>query len=304
MSQEISQVDEKVKNFRLTLANQYQRQIQNYFGDEKRAMKFLSAVVSSLQRTPKLLECSPESVINSFMVMAQLEFMPSNVSGEAYVLPYDSKSGTIAQFQLGYQGLVTLFYRAGCRSIVAEIVYENDKFEYVNGAISHTPDVFSDKRGKAIGAYVIVETQQGGKISKVMSRKQILDIGQRFSKSYFGYDYKTKKKSADVGDYTPWNENNDPDLWMWKKTVLKQVAKLVPKNDTIFRAISEDNKDSNIADRMEEAKKEANALTMGGMLKTEDTAPGDNNKRPEATDMPDDGIPIVGMEPKSDENSI
>jgi hypothetical protein len=36
---------------------------------------------------------------------------------------------------------------------------------------------------------------------------------------------------------------------MWRKTVLKQASKLVPKNDAIVGAIDEDNKDSNIHDQ-------------------------------------------------------
>lgn len=238
-------------NLKLILHKNYQNQINNYFGDEKKALKFLSSVVSSVQRTPELLNCEASSVINSFMVMAQLELMPSDVSGEAYVLPYKGK----AQFQLGYQGLVTLFYRAGVKSITAEIVYEKDKFNYLNGVIEHNPDVFAEDRGKPIGSYVIVETQQGGKISKVMKKSDIIDIGKKFSKSF-------------NTSFTPWKEENDPELWMWKKTVLKQVAKLVPKNETIYKAIDEDNKESNIAERQEAAMQEAKSLRMGNLLKT------------------------------------
>ena len=294
-----------VADLKVTLATHYQKQIQNYFGDEKRALKFLSSVVSAVQRNPKLLECTQDSVINSFMTMAQLEFMPSDVSGEAYVIPYkDSKRGMIAQFQLGYQGLVTLFYRSGCRSIVAEIVSKNDKFDFTNGVVTHSPDVFSDNRGDAIGAYVIVELQSGGKIVKVMSRKQILDIGQTFSKSYYGFDYKTKKKTSGVGEYTPWNEKNDPDLWMWKKTVLKQAAKLVPKNETIFRAVAEDNKDSNIAERMEEAKAESEGLKMGNIVKNTGLELAPVQREVDPTLVDDEEIPIIGMESTADEKIL
>jgi recombination protein RecT len=186
--------------------------------------------------------------------MAQLELMPSDVSGEAYVLPYKTKNGMVAQFQLGYQGLVTLFYRAGIRAITAEIVYKKDKFEYTNGQVTHTPDVFADDRGEAIGAYVIIETQNGGKISKVMKKADILDIGSKFSKSY-------------NSDFTPWKEANDPELWMWRKTVLKQASKLVPKNETIYKAIAKDNEDSIINERMQKAQKESESLKMGNLLK-------------------------------------
>ena len=61
-----------------------------------------------VQRTPKLLECTPETLLNSCMTMASLKLMPSGVSGEAFVLPYKNKGVMEAQFQLGYQGLVTL----------------------------------------------------------------------------------------------------------------------------------------------------------------------------------------------------
>ena len=249
------QVVGSVNSLKAMLDEDFKRSVLNYFeGDKTKLAKFLSSVVSAVQRTPELLNCEAKSVINSFMTMAHLEFMPSDISGEAYVLPYKGK----AQFQLGYQGLVTLFYRAGAKSIVAEIVKKNDKFSYLNGVIEHNSNIFSD-RGESIGAYVIIELQMGGKISKVMSEKEIMNIGENFSKSF-------------KSDYSPWNKKNDPELWMWKKSVLKQAAKLVPKNETIFKAIAEDNKESNISERMEKAKEESHSLTMGSMIKTDEVA--------------------------------
>lgn len=222
-------------DLKAVLAKQYMKSIENFFGDPKQSLEFLSNVVTSVQRTPKLMECSSESLLNSFMTMASLKLMPSGVSGEAYVLPYNTKTGMVAQFQLGYQGLVTLFYRAGARSIVAEIVHIKDEFSNLNGEIKHVFNPFTDDRGEAIGAYVIVELQTGARIYKAMSKKEILDIGEKFSKSFKSFG--------------PWSEDQDPQRWMWKKTVLKQAAKLVPKNETIYRAVAEDNKDSVISDQ-------------------------------------------------------
>jgi recombination protein RecT len=272
-------------DLKLVLANQYMTQIQNYFGNEKKALRFLSSVIADAQRNPKLMECTPVSVVNSYMTMAQLEFLPSGVSGEAYVLPYkkNKKEGNAwvevmeAQFQLGYQGLVTLFYRAGAKDIVAEIVREKDKFSYTNGVIKHKPNVFSDDRGKAIGAYVIVRLNTGGSVSKVMSAKEIIGIGQKFSKSF-------------KSEHTPWQEENDPQLWMWRKTVLKQVAKLVPKNEAIVNAIAKDNEDSIIGDRMESAKASERSLTMGNLLKENE-----NNQKEEGGQTESDA-------PEGDEN--
>lgn len=220
------------------LAKNYQKSIENFFGDPKLALEFLSNVMASVQRTPKLMECDGASLMNAFMTMASLKLMPSGVSGEAYVLPYKG----VAQFQLGYKGLVTLFYRAGARSIIAEIVHENDQFNFLNGEISHVYDPFADNRGEVKGAYVIIELQSGGRIYKAMSKKEILEIAKKFSKSY-------------GTDFSPWTEGQDPQGWMLKKTVLKQAAKLVPQNETIYKALAADNEDSIINDRPEPKEK-------------------------------------------------
>lgn len=144
-----------VDSVKIALSTQ-QKALNNFFnGNELKTLKFLSAVAYCVQSTPKLLSCTQDSIISSFMKCAELNIFPSSVSGEAYVLPYKEK----AQFQLGYQGLVTLFYRAGAKSIRAEIVYKNDPYSYENGVLKHTPDIFAENRGEAIGAYVIVELQ-------------------------------------------------------------------------------------------------------------------------------------------------
>ena len=62
-----------------------------------------------------------------------------------------------------------------------------------------------------------------------MGKTEILGIRDRFSKS---------KDSAS----SPWSEKNDPEGWMYKKTVLKQIAKLVPTNEHLIQAIELDNK--------------------------------------------------------------
>lgn len=241
-------------------------QIKNFFSDEKKALKFLSSVRADVQRNPKLLECTAESIVNSYMQMAQMGFMPSSVSGEGYVLPYNNskKVGTQwvqvmeAQFQVGYQGFVTLMYQAGIEKIAGEIIRKNDKFSYVNGELNHEIDLFKSnaERGEAVGAYIKV-VFRGETMVRFMNAKDILAHGKRFSKSY---DPK--------GKYSPWNEENDPELNMWKKTVLKQMQKLLPKNEIINLAIAIDNKDSILADRLESAKEESESLKMGNLLTT------------------------------------
>jgi recombination protein RecT len=239
---------------KLFLANNYMNQIKNFFGDEKQALKFLSSVMSSVQKNTKLLECEPMSVINSFMTMAQLGLMPSDISGEAFVLPYSVRGVMTAQFQLGYQGLVTLFYRAGGQSIRAEIVRRNDEFSNENGIIKHKIDIFksNEERGEPIGAYAIA-VFNGQELSKAMNKKDILAIGEKFSKSW-------------ATSFTPWKEVNDPNLWQWKKTVFKQLGKLLPKNETITKAIAADNEESDL-EKPVKSLVGGSGLEMGNLLK-------------------------------------
>lgn len=105
---------------------------------------------------------------------------------------------------------------------------EGDDFGFINGVIRHTYNVFDPNRHTkpAIGAYVIVELPTGGEVHKAMGKEEILKIGKKFSKSY---------------DTGIWNVEKDPELWAWKKTVLKQASKLVPKNERIIIATQYDN---------------------------------------------------------------
>lgn len=251
-------------DLRIALAGEYKKQIDNFFGNPKEALSFLSGVIAAVQRTPELLKCQPITVINSFMIMAQLRLMPSAVSGEAFVLPYEKGRGSgvfEAQFQLGYQGIVTLLYRAGAKQVVAEVVRKNDVFRIVNGSLEHEVDPFKtrEERGESVGAYAIITLATGGKVEKFMRKEDIMDHAERFSKSY-------------NSKFSPWDEKNDPEGWMWRKTVLKQASKLAPKNAMLNLAIAEDNKDSVIGDRLPEAKNDIASLTMGAALKKPEVA--------------------------------
>jgi recombination protein RecT len=223
----------KVNEFKRELNEVHMKKVQNFFGnDDRRALKFMSAVTYSMSKTPKLQKCTKESLLQAFLACAEYQLYPSNVAGEAFVIPY----GDEAQFQLGYQGIITLLYRSGnVKAIYAEIVYKNDQFSCSLGieqTLEHNvKDWFSD-RGEPMGAYAVAVLQSGERLFKVMPKETIFKFREK-SQSWKS-DLKYKKKNS------PWHPENDPDLMMWKKTALKQLAKLLPKNSEIFEAISRD----------------------------------------------------------------
>lgn len=224
----------------------YMVQVVNFYdGDKRAAMRFLTGFVDHIRRQPKLMECTPLSLINSAMMIASFRFTPSSVAGEAYIIPYKNHGVPEAQFQMGYQGYVTLFYRAGVRAIQGEIVRENDDFTLENGVPVHKVDPRKSKeaRGKAIGAFVKVVLPSGEPVYKYMNGEDIISHAKKFSKAF-------------NKDDSPWKESNDPELHMWKKTVLLQMKSMLPKNSELLRAMEEDFKDSTVST--------SNVLDAGG----------------------------------------
>jgi len=225
--------------------------VMNYYrGKEDEALRFKTAAVDYVRKVPKLLECERISLLSAFVQAAQFRFMPSGVSGEAYIIPY----GNEAKFQLGYQGIVTLLYRTEkVVGITSNIIYKNDVFEYQEGldaVLIHKPAMFGQEKGEAIGVYTIAHMKGGAKTFKVMDRESIMGI-KALSKA------KGSKES-------PWNSDKDPELWMWKKTCLIQHSKLLPKTQELQRAIEADYE----GEGMERARLDAGGPAVGKAFHT------------------------------------
>jgi len=238
-----------VADFKRVMVTNFKGQLEAILKDPDEAKAFIANAMSLMQKTPDLIKCTPHTIFNGLMMIASLRLMPSAISGEAYLIPYKNKGTLEAQFQLGYQGLITLFYRAGIDAVDGALVFEKDHFELNGTEIVHkiNPLLSKAERGKRIGAYTKV-TYRGHTTYRFMNGKDIEAHAAKFSKSF-------------NSDYSPWK--NDPEGVMWLKTVLKQHAKLLPKNETIFKAIDLDNRDSVISDRVNAAKADSESMKMG-----------------------------------------
>lgn len=239
---QLQKVEEGVNQFKVDLSKKMSA-LQNFLGSEQNALRFMSSVAHAIQTNPKLLECSRESVIGAFMECASLGMYPSNHSGDCYIIPYnDYNAGMQAQFQIGYRGFKTLAYRAGMLRMGSEIIYKNDKFKEYKGTdprIEHEPA--EGDRGEAIGAYAWAEISKGNTVFHVMKKDQIMDIASTSASVKSDVKNKTHKSI--------WDEKSkkDPEKWMWKKTAIKQMGKLLPTSsdprvsEQINRAIYLDN---------------------------------------------------------------
>jgi recombination protein RecT len=197
-----------------------------------RPERLVRIALTCIRQNSELTQCTPASFVGALLVSAQLGLEP--MAGRAYILPFfNNKTGRKdAQFIVGYKGLAELFYRHE-KSVQINwgVVHKNDEFDYEYGTqakLRHKP-AMNDK-GETIGYYVIAEVQGGAMPFMYMSKEDCIEHGKKHSKTY---DQKTQQFYSS----SPWAR--EPDA-MCLKTVLIQLAKLLPLSIELQRAISAD----------------------------------------------------------------
>lgn len=90
------------------------KQINSVVGG-KNGTRFISSIVSAVQTTPALQECSNSSILSAALLGEALNLSPSPQLGQYYLVPFENKQkkSKEAQFQLGYKGYIQLAIRSG-----------------------------------------------------------------------------------------------------------------------------------------------------------------------------------------------
>lgn len=189
------------------------------------AAYLIRVTLTSVQRTPALLECYPLSLLGAVFQAAQLGLIPDGVLGQAYLVPYkNKKKGGRLEAQLipGYKGLIALARRSGeVTTIDARVVHKKDHFVYTFGVdpkLEHRPTDDAEP-GPVTHVYCVAKLKDGGYQLEVMTRREVEAV-------------RARSKSPNDG---PWVTDWD---WMAKKTVIKQVCKLLPSSTELQRAIA------------------------------------------------------------------
>lgn len=207
--------------------------IKSYEGEVAKALpsvmtpeRFTRIALSAVSNNPDLAKCTPGSFIGALLNAAQLGLEPNTPLGQAYLIPFKNKKKGVTEctFQIGYKGMLDLAYRSGeIQTIQAHTVYENDDFDYelgMNPILKHKPA--KSNRGKPIYYYAIFKLVNGGQGFQVMSREDVENHGQRYSKTF---------------NFGPWQTNFDE---MAKKTVMKQLLKYAPLKSEFARGVQQD----------------------------------------------------------------
>lgn len=223
-----------------TIADQIramERQYQAAMPKGGKAAQLVRDALTALRMTRNLGQCEPASVLGSLMTCAQLGLRPG-VLGHAWLLPFwDGRNkGYKAQLVIGYQGLIELAHRSGqIKSLTARTVYANDEFDVRYGlddTLIHKPAMFdadgnSAERGHPIAYYAVVKFTNGGYAFYVMTQREM--------ESY--RDRNATAKTRDGKVFGPWVDHFEG---MAHKTVIRQLAKYMPKSTQLATALVAD----------------------------------------------------------------
>jgi len=194
---------------------------------KEEAEKLFVICMNTLSKSPKLLECTFDSIASCVLTSFQMKLYPGPMQECAYV-PFAG----VATFMPMYQGLVKLCYNSGfIKSLNACVVWEGEYFKYQEGrnpVLEHIPDLDIDHtKAKRVAVYCVIKTRYDDYQITVLSPRFINGI-------------KARSKGAKKPD-SPWNGGPDDVDWMWKKTALKQALKLIPKSSELSDAVEYDN---------------------------------------------------------------
>lgn len=139
----------------LIMSDAFKAQIVKAMPEAMSPDVLLRVATTTIQKTPKLLDCSPESLMQCVLECAQLGLLPDGILGQAYLVPYKAT----ATLQIGYRGILELARRSNqIKFVVAEAVYDCDDFSISYApkrTISHDPAIDDEHRGeKEKGKYL------------------------------------------------------------------------------------------------------------------------------------------------------
>ena len=166
--------------------------------------RFVRIAITALTKTPKLKDCTKESLFNALLNLSQMGLEPDGY--HAHLIPY----GNQCQLIIDYKGLVDLVMRSGkVANIHADVVCDNDTFVYNMGMVEEHRIDLRKERGEVYAVYAVATFTDGSKKAEVMSRADVEAVRGR-------------SKAGRSGPWvTDWNE-------MAKKTVFRRLSKWLP----------------------------------------------------------------------------
>ena len=189
------------------MREQFARSLPSHLTPER----FARIAITALTRTPKLLDCTPESLMRCLLDLSAFGLEPDG--RRAHLIPYKDQCTLV----IDWKGLAELAMRSGViAKLHADVVCENDTFEYNLGAITCHKIDFRKPRGEVYAVYALAQTKTGEVFVAVLGKEEIDSVMKRSQ----GY-----KSAMQYGKSHPWLSDWNE---MAKKTAFRRLSKWLP----------------------------------------------------------------------------
>mgnify|MGYP006065329825 CR=1 FL=1 len=166
------------------------KQINSVVGG-KNGTRFISSIISAVQTTPALQECTNPSILSAALLGEALNLSPSPQLGQFYMVPFDNKKKGCkeAQFQLGYKGYVQLAIRSGYYkrlNVLAVKEGELIRYDPLNEEIEVDlieDDIIREETPTA-GYYAMFEYENGFKKTMYWSKRKMMAHAEKYSQAF------------------------------------------------------------------------------------------------------------------------
>ncbi len=166
------------------------KQINSVVGG-KNGTRFVSSIVSAVQTTPALQECTNPSILSAALLGEALNLSPSPQLGQFYMVPFDNKKKGVkeAQFQLGYKGYVQLAERSGYyKKLNVLEIKEGELIRYdpLNEEIEVNliEDDVERENTPAMGYYAMFEYENGFRKTMYWSKRKMMAHAEKYSQAF------------------------------------------------------------------------------------------------------------------------
>lgn len=202
----------------------------------KNGTRFVSSIISAVQTTPALQECTNSSILSAALLGESLNLSPSPQLGQYYMVPFNNKKKncTEAQFQLGYKGYIQLAIRSGYyKKLNVLAIKEGELISYdpLNEEIEVElidDDVIREE-APTIGYYAMFEYENGFRKTLYWSKKKMAAHAEKYSFAF--------KKNGGLKALEDLQAGRIPERDLWKyssfwfqnfdemalKTMLRQI---------------------------------------------------------------------------------
>lgn len=167
------------------------KQINQVVGG-KNGTRFISSIVSAVQSTPALQECTSPSIVNAALLGEALNLSPSPQLGQFYMVPFDNKKKGCkeAQFQLGYKGYIQLAIRSSYyKKLNVLAIKEGELVRYdpldEEVEVNLIEDDILREEAPTMGYFAMFEYENGFRKTLYWSKKKMLAHAEKYSFAFY-----------------------------------------------------------------------------------------------------------------------